>query len=62
MRNMGMMISAPDQIEPAYQSCIAALARGGAHSTENDVLASDAARLGDIPAVVAGVIKELKHE
>jgi carbonic anhydrase len=26
------------------------------------VVAADAARLGDVPAVVEGVIKELKHE
>ena len=62
VRNMGMMISAHDQIESTYQSCLAELARGGAHSSENDVIASDAARLGDIPAIVQGVIKELKHE
>jgi carbonic anhydrase len=62
VRNLGMMIHATEQIESTYQSCIAALARGGAHSAENDVLASDAARLGDIPAIVEGVIKELKHE
>ncbi|SAL67113.1 carbonate dehydratase [Caballeronia choica] len=62
VRNLGMMIHATEQIESTYQSCIAALARGGAHSVENDVLASDAARLGDIPAIVEGVIKELKHE
>lgn len=62
MRNMGMMISAHDQIDSTYQSCLAELARGGTHSSENDVIASDAARLGDIPAIVQGVIKELKHE
>jgi carbonic anhydrase len=62
VRNMGMMISDAEQVEPAYQRCIAALARGGAHSSENDVLAADAARLGDVPAIVEGVIKELKHD
>jgi carbonic anhydrase len=62
VRNMGMMITGADQMDPTYHACIAALARGGAHSAENDVLASDAARLGDVPAVVEGVIKELKHE
>jgi carbonic anhydrase len=59
---MGMMITGPEEVEPTYQKCIAALARGGAHSAENDVLAGDAARLGDVPAIVKGVIKELKHE
>ncbi|SAL56441.1 carbonate dehydratase [Caballeronia humi] len=62
VRNMGMMINAHDQIDSTYQSCLAELARGGTHSSENDVIASDAARLGDIPAIVQGVIKELKHE
>jgi carbonic anhydrase len=41
---------------------VAAVSAGGAHKTDNDVVAADAARLGDVPAVVAGVIKELKHE
>jgi carbonic anhydrase len=62
LRNMGMMISASGEIDPVYQSCIAALTRSGAHSAENDVLASDVARLGDVPEVIKGVIKELKHE
>ena len=62
VRSMGMMISNFEQVEPAYQRGIAALARGGAHSSENDVLASDAAGLGDIPAIVKGVVKELKHD
>ena len=65
LRNMGMMISGPDEIDTVYRSCIAAMSRSGAHSAENDVLASDAAlaaRMGDVPAVIQGVIKELKHE
>ncbi|WP_250481431.1 MULTISPECIES: carbonate dehydratase [unclassified Caballeronia] len=65
LRNMGMMIGAPAEIDPVYQSCVAAMTRSGAHSAENDVLASDAAlaeRLGDVPEVIKGVIKELKHE
>lgn len=62
VRNMGMMISNPDQLEPTYQQCIASLARGGEHSIENDVLASDAAGLGDIPAIVEAVSREMKHD
>ncbi|WP_244826791.1 carbonate dehydratase [Caballeronia sp. TF1N1] len=62
LRNMGMMISAQDQVDSTYQACLAALTRGGAHAAANDVIASDAARLGDVPAVIQGVIKELKHE
>lgn len=57
-----MMISAQDQVDSTYQACLAALTRGGAHAAANDVIASDAARLGDVPAVIQGVIKELKHE
>jgi carbonic anhydrase len=65
LRNMGMMIGRPEEIEPVYRSCIDSLASGGAPSTPNDILASDAAhaaKLGDVPAVIQGVIKELKHE
>ena len=62
LRNMGMMIGGQEEIDPVYRSCIAALTRGGAHPTENDVLASDAARLGDVPGVIRDVIKEMKHE
>src|ERR1700692_1111388 len=51
VRNMGMMISDAEQVVPAYQRCIAALARGGAHSSENDVLAAAAGRLGGGPAI-----------
>ena len=62
LRNMGMMIGAQEEIDPVYRSCIAALTRGGAYPTENDVLVSDAARLGDVPGVIQDVIKEMKHE
>ena len=62
LRNMGMMISSQETVDATYQSCLAALTRDGAHAAENDVIASDAARLGDVPAVIQGVIKELKHE
>jgi carbonic anhydrase len=34
----------------------------GPHKADNDVVAADAAQLGDVPAIVEGVIKELKHE
>jgi carbonic anhydrase len=62
LRNMGMMIGAQSEIDPVYRSCVAGLSRNGAHTAENDVLASDAARLGDVPAVIQKVIKEMKHE
>jgi carbonic anhydrase len=35
---------------------------GGVHKADNDVIAADAAQLGDVPAIVEGVVKELKHE
>jgi carbonic anhydrase len=62
VRNLGMMIGAPGELDETYTRCVAAVSAGGAHKTDNDVVAADAARLGDVPAVVAGVIKELKHE
>jgi carbonic anhydrase len=62
MRNLGMTIGAPDELPPAYERCVASLSASGARHADNDVVAADAARLGDVPAVVAGVIKELKHE
>ena len=63
VRNLGMMIHATGRRSNRRTSHASQrFARGGAHSAENDVLASDAARLGDIPAIVEGVIKELKHE
>jgi carbonic anhydrase len=62
VRNMGMTITNSEQIEPTYQQCIAALARGGEHFAENDVLADDAARLGDVPGIVEAIAKEMKHD
>ncbi len=65
LRNMGMMIGAPEEIDPVYRSCVASLSRGAADAADNDVLASDAAqaaRQGDVPAVIQSVIKEMKHE
>jgi carbonic anhydrase len=62
VRNLGMTITAPNQLHDTYARCVASLRAGGVHQADNDVVAADAARLGDVPAVVAGVIKELKHE
>ncbi|MGF6530959.1 MULTISPECIES: carbonate dehydratase [Paraburkholderia] len=62
VRNLGMMIGAPDELDETYSKCVAAVSASGAHRADNDVVASDAARLGEVPAVVEGVIKELKHE
>jgi carbonic anhydrase len=56
------MIGAPDELDETYSKCVAAVSASGAHRADNDVVASDAARLGEVPAVVEGVIKELKHE
>jgi carbonic anhydrase len=62
VRNLGMTIGAPGELDETYLKCVAAASASGAHRANNDVVASDAARLGDVPAVVEGVIKELKHE
>ena len=62
VRNLGMTIASLDDLDPAYKQCVAAASAGRAHSTDNDVVAADAAKLGDVPAIVEGVIKELKHE
>ena len=62
VRNLGMMIGTPGELDETYSKCVAAVSASGAHRADNDVVASDAARLGDVPAIVEGVIKELKHE
>ncbi|CAB3756890.1 carbonate dehydratase [Paraburkholderia solisilvae] len=62
VRDLGMTIADLDILEATYERCVAAVSASGAHDADNDVVAADAAKLGDVPAVVAGVIKELKHE
>ena len=62
MRDLGMTISSQEELQATYGRCIASLSASGARHAGNDVLAADAARLGGVPAVVAGVVKELKHE
>ncbi|SEA05090.1 carbonate dehydratase [Paraburkholderia sartisoli] len=62
VRDLGMTTSAPDTLAATYEHCVAAVSAGRAHEADNDVVAADAAKLGDVQAVVEGVIKELKHE
>jgi len=62
VRNLGMTISDAAALESTYKECVAAVSARGAHKADNDVVAADAAQLGDVPAIVEGVIKELKHE
>ncbi|CAG4887895.1 carbonate dehydratase [Paraburkholderia gardini] len=62
VRDLGMATSAPDTLAATYEHCVAAVSAGRAHEADNDVVVADAARLGDVPAIVEGVIKELKHE
>ncbi|MFL9891426.1 MULTISPECIES: carbonate dehydratase [Paraburkholderia] len=62
VRNLGMTISEPAALDATYQKCVAAVSASGPHKADNDVVAADAAQLGDVPAIVEGVIKELKHE
>ena len=62
VRNLGMTINDAAALDTTHQECVAAVAAGGAYKPDNDVAAANAARLGDVPAIVEGVIKELKHE
>jgi carbonic anhydrase len=62
VRNLGMMINDAAVLDATYKDCVAAVSAGGAYKADNDMAAAEAARLGDVPAVVQGVIKELKHE
>jgi Carbonic anhydrase len=62
VRSLGMTIGDPAALDAAYKRCIAAVSAGGAYKADNDMVAADAAQLGDVPAIVEGVVKELKHE
>lgn len=62
LRDLGMTVGGPDQLQESYRRCVAAVSARGAHRAENDVVAEDAARLGGVPAAIASVIKERKHE
>jgi carbonic anhydrase len=62
VRNLGMTITDAAALDATYKNCVAAVSASRAHGADNDVVAADAAQLGDVPAIVEGVIKELKHE
>ncbi|HEX3638561.1 MAG TPA: carbonate dehydratase, partial [Paraburkholderia sp.] len=62
VRNLGMTISDAAALDATYRNCVAAVSASRAHNADNDMVAADAAQLGDVPAIVEGVIKELKHE
>jgi carbonic anhydrase len=62
VRNLGMTIGAAAALDDSYKNCVAAVSAGCAHVVDHDRVAADAARLGDVPAIVEGVIKELKHD
>jgi len=62
VRNLGMSVSSFDALEETYQRCVGALSAQRAGSTQNDVLAADAATLANIEQVAKGVIKEIKHD
>jgi carbonic anhydrase len=62
VRDLGMTIADLDILDTTYERCVAAVSASRAHDADNDVVAADAAKLDGVPAVVAGVIKELKHE
>ena len=62
VRDLGMTINNAAALDETYRRCVAGVSASTAHTADNDVVASDAAQLGDVPAIVQGVIKELKHE
>jgi carbonic anhydrase len=62
VRNLGMTITEAAALDETYRNCVAAVSASRAHKADNDVVAADAAQLGDVPAIVEGVIKQLKHE
>ena len=62
VRDLGMTINDPAALDATYKRCIAAVSAGGAYQEDNDAAAAEAAQLGDVPAIVEGVIKQLKHE
>ncbi len=62
VRDLGMTVKDPSKLEETYTSCVKAVSASRAHTVDNDVVAADAEKLGDVAAVVHGVIKELKHE
>jgi len=64
MRNLGMTIGAPEQLQSTYERCVAAVSAHGArqaHNAYNDVAAADAASLDATPAVTR-ITRESKHE
>jgi carbonic anhydrase len=62
VRDLGMTVKDPSKLEETYTSCVKAVSASRAHTADNDVVGADAEKLGDVAAVVHGVIKELKHE
>jgi carbonic anhydrase len=62
VRNLGMTISEPGMLESTYQRCVAAVSASRARTAQNDMVAADAAKLGDVSAIVHRVIKEFKHD
>lgn len=57
VRNLGMTIGAADALDATYQTCVAAASTGRAYAADNDRAGS-----GDVPAIVEGVIDQLKNE
>jgi carbonic anhydrase len=62
VRDLGMTVSDPGALESTYQRCVAAVSASRARTAQNDVVAADAATLGDVPAIVHGVIQEMRHD
>ncbi|MEX3526459.1 MAG: carbonate dehydratase [Burkholderia sp.] len=63
MRNLGMAVSAADELAGVHQRCVEALSAGSASSSDdNDMVAADAAQLADVAGQVAKTLKETKHD
>ncbi|MEX3628530.1 MAG: carbonate dehydratase [Burkholderia sp.] len=63
MRNLGMAVSAADELAGVHQRCVEALSAGSASSSDdNDMVAADAAQLADVAEQVAKTLKETKHD
>lgn len=63
MRNLGMAVSAADELASVHQRCVETLSAGRASSSDdNDMVAADAAQLADVAEQVAKTLKETKHD
>ncbi|MEX3606747.1 MAG: carbonate dehydratase [Burkholderia sp.] len=63
MRNLGMAVSAADELASVHQRCVETLSAGRASSSDdNDMVAADAAQLAGVAEQIAKTLKETKHD